>query len=198
MIAGEIGNRNWFVHPRLVEAAAWIEASLAQAGYKVRRLGYKVRGKTCHNLEVEIPGRTCPEEIVVIGAHYDSVPGCPAANDNGSGVAALLALARAFAGRRARADHPLRRLRQRRAAILPQFGNGQLRLCTRMPSTRRSGRRDAQPRNDRLLPRRERQPDVSTAVQSLLSFGGKLHRFCRQCQLAARWCGGASPHFAAK
>ena len=98
VIAGEIGNRNWFAHPRLVEAAAWIEASLAQAGYKVRRLGYEVRGKTCHNLEVEIPGRTCPEEIVVIGAHYDSVPGCPAANDNGSGVAALLALARTFAG----------------------------------------------------------------------------------------------------
>ena len=98
VIAGEIGNRNWFVHPRLVEAAAWIEASLTKAGYKVRRLGYEVRGKTCHNLEVEIPGRTRPEEIVVIGAHYDSVPGCPAANDNGSGVAALLALARAFAG----------------------------------------------------------------------------------------------------
>jgi Peptidase family M28 len=98
VIAGEIGNRNWFVHPRLVEAAAWIEASLAKAGYKVRQLGYEVRGKTCHNLEVEIPGRTRPEEIVVIGAHYDSVPGCPAANDNGSGVAALLALARAFAG----------------------------------------------------------------------------------------------------
>jgi dienelactone hydrolase len=97
VIAGEIGNRNWFVYPRLVEAAAWIAGSLGQTGYKVRRLGYEVRGKTCHNLEVEIPGRTCPEEIVVIGAHYDSVPGCPAANDNGSGVATLLALARAFA-----------------------------------------------------------------------------------------------------
>ncbi|HEY5705907.1 MAG TPA: M28 family peptidase [Terrimicrobiaceae bacterium] len=98
VIAGDIGNRNWLVYPRLVEAAAWIEASFAQAGFKVRRLGYDVRGRTCDNLEVEIPGRTRPEEIVVIGAHYDSVPGCPAANDNGSGVAALLALARALAG----------------------------------------------------------------------------------------------------
>lgn len=106
VIAGEIGDRNWLVHSRLVEAAAWIEASLAQAGYKVRRLGYEVRGKTCHNLEVEIPGRIRSEEIVVIGAHYDSVPGCPAANDNGSGVAALLALARAFAG-----DKPERTIR---------------------------------------------------------------------------------------
>src|SRR5205814_8680392 len=45
-------------------------------------------------------------EIVVIGAHYDSVIGCPGANDNASGVAALLALARRFArercGRRVR------------------------------------------------------------------------------------------------
>ncbi len=41
-------------------------------------------------------------EIVVVGAHYDSVRspgGCPAANDNGSGVAALLELARAFKSR---------------------------------------------------------------------------------------------------
>ena len=98
VIADEIGDRNVFVYPRLVQAAAWIEASFAEAGYDVRRLGFEVRGKVCHNLEVEIPGRTRPEEIVVIGAHYDSVPGCPAANDNGSGVAAVLALARAFAG----------------------------------------------------------------------------------------------------
>jgi Peptidase family M28 len=98
VIAHDIGDRNLFVYPRLVQAAAWIESSLMQAGYKVRRLGFEVRDTICDNLEVEIPGRTRPEEIVVIGAHYDSVPGCPAANDNGSGVAALLALARAFAG----------------------------------------------------------------------------------------------------
>jgi hypothetical protein len=97
-IADEIGDRNLFVYPRLVEAAEWIEFSLLQAGYKVRRQGLEVHGKVCDNLEAEIPGRSRPEEIVVIGAHYDSVPDCPAANDNGSGVAALLALARAFVG----------------------------------------------------------------------------------------------------
>jgi hypothetical protein len=95
-LAEEVGDRNWLVYPQLLEAAEWIEASLAQAGYKVRRLGFDARGKPVDNLEVEISGRTRPEEIVVIGAHYDSVPGCPAANDNGSGVAALLALARAL------------------------------------------------------------------------------------------------------
>ena len=96
-LAEDIGDRNWLVYPRLLRAAEWIEASLAQAGYKVRRLGFDVRGRRVDNLEVEISGRTRPEEIVVVGAHYDSVPGCPAANDNASGVAALLAVARILA-----------------------------------------------------------------------------------------------------
>jgi hypothetical protein len=97
VLAEEIGDRNVFAYSGLVRAVAWIESSLVQAGYQVRRLAYEVQGRVCQNLEVEIPGRTRPEEIVVLGAHYDSVPGCPAANDNGSGVAALLALARALA-----------------------------------------------------------------------------------------------------
>jgi Zn-dependent M28 family amino/carboxypeptidase len=46
---------------------------------------------------VEIPGAR--PQIIVIGAHYDSVFGSPGANDNGSGVAAMLALARRFAGK---------------------------------------------------------------------------------------------------
>lgn len=97
VLAGDIGNRNWWAYAQLMQAATWIETTLTQAGHQVHRRGYDVRGKTCDNLEVEIRGLTKPEEIVIVGAHYDSVFGCPAANDNGSGVAALLALARAFA-----------------------------------------------------------------------------------------------------
>ena len=58
---------------------------------------YELRGQACHNIETEIRG-THPE-IILIGAHYDSVFGSPGANDNGSGVAAMLALARRFAGK---------------------------------------------------------------------------------------------------
>ncbi len=43
-------------------------------------------------------GGTRPDEIVVVGGHYDSVPGSPGANDNASGVAATLEAARALAG----------------------------------------------------------------------------------------------------
>jgi hypothetical protein len=96
-LAGDIGERNMNRYPQLLAAADFIEASLAGAGLMPRRVSYELRGRACHNIEVEIAG-TSPE-IVVVGAHYDSVFGCPGANDNASGVAALLALARRFAGK---------------------------------------------------------------------------------------------------
>jgi Peptidase family M28 len=99
-LAGEIGERNMNRYPQLLAAGEFIEASLTSAGLAPRRDIYELRGRACHNLEVEIRG-TSPE-IFVIGAHYDSVFGCPGANDNGSGVAALLTLARRFAGKPAR------------------------------------------------------------------------------------------------
>lgn len=95
-LGGEIGERNLARYPRLVEASEYIESQLSAAGWKVRRDNYELQGKRCDNLEVELPGSS--PEIVLIGAHYDSVFGSPGANDNGSGVAALLALARRFAG----------------------------------------------------------------------------------------------------
>jgi Zn-dependent M28 family amino/carboxypeptidase len=94
-LAGDIGERNMDRYPQLLAAADFIETSLAGAGLTTRRVSYELRGRACHNVEAEIRG-TSPE-IFVIGAHYDSVFGCPGANDNGSGVAALLALARRFA-----------------------------------------------------------------------------------------------------
>jgi hypothetical protein len=93
-----IGERNTFAHPeQLHRAADLIERELAAAGYRVERHAYTVRRDdvVAHNLIVEIPGRS--KEIVVIGAHYDSVIGTVGADDNASGVAALLALARRFA-----------------------------------------------------------------------------------------------------
>src|SRR5205085_8730729 len=90
----------------LAEAADFVERSLADAGYEVRSQRYSVGKTECRNLEVEIRGTSAPDEIVVVGAHYDSVVGAPGANDNGSGTAAVLALARSFAG-----SHPARTLR---------------------------------------------------------------------------------------
>ncbi|NUQ61492.1 MAG: M28 family peptidase [Pirellulales bacterium] len=106
-LAEEIGERNIGRRPKeLAMAADWIEAELAETGHQVRRQQYEVSGVACCNLEAGILGAAIPEEIVVIGAHYDSVTGTPGANDNGSGVAALLALARRSAHRKA--DRTLR------------------------------------------------------------------------------------------
>ena len=96
-LAETIGERNLQRRPvQLAQAADYIEADLTTHGYAVKRQEYEVNGSRCCNLEVEIRGTTLPDEIVVVGAHYDSVPGSPAANDNASGVAAVLSLAHAF------------------------------------------------------------------------------------------------------
>lgn len=94
-MADEIGERNVRYRSReLVQTARFIAVALADAGYAVKRQEYNVDDTVCVNLEVEIPGTIRSDEIVIIGAHYDSVASCPAANDNGSGVAAVLSLAR--------------------------------------------------------------------------------------------------------
>lgn len=81
----------------LEQAARYIEATLAAEGYTVVRQEYTWEGERARNLEVSLaslaPGKP-PERIFIVGAHYDSAPGAPGANDNGSGSAALLELAR--------------------------------------------------------------------------------------------------------
>ncbi len=97
-LAGEIGERNAGYRPKsLVAAADYVEGVFTNAGFKVERQAFEAEREQCHNLIVEIPGGTKREEIVVVGAHYDSVIGAPGADDNASGAAALLALAKRFA-----------------------------------------------------------------------------------------------------
>jgi aminopeptidase YwaD len=52
-------------------------------------------GRTHQNLVLDLPGQT-DRGLVLVGAHYDAVPGSPGADDNGSALAVLLELARAF------------------------------------------------------------------------------------------------------
>lgn len=97
-LAGRIGERNTW-HPGTLPAAAdYIESSLRASGYAVHRHPYVAGGTTCDTLDAEIAG-TAPREIVLVGAHYDSANSAPGADDNASGAAAVLALARSLAGR---------------------------------------------------------------------------------------------------
>ncbi|THC39993.1 M28 family peptidase [Massilia sp. Mn16-1_5] len=81
----------------LERAAAYIETALTEAGYRPARQEYAAGGQRVRNIEVAVsnvaPGKR-PDRIFIVGAHYDSAPGAPGANDNGSGTAAVLELAR--------------------------------------------------------------------------------------------------------
>lgn len=92
-LAESIGERNLQNYPQLVRSAEYIEQQFKKYNYKVQSQSFKVTGNTVRNIVAELPGKTVPSEIIVIGAHYDSVTGSPGANDNGSGVAAMLEIA---------------------------------------------------------------------------------------------------------
>jgi hypothetical protein len=91
------GREHNVVHyAELEEAARYIEMTLAGFGYQVSRQEFQVDGKAVRNIDATIePAAQHPDpDVVVVGAHYDSVYGSPGANDNGSGVAAVIELAR--------------------------------------------------------------------------------------------------------
>ncbi len=87
----------------LEQAARYIESTLIALGYQLRRQEYFDGSQQVRNIEVALRARTGagadasaqpPARIIIVGAHYDSARGAPGANDNGSGTAALLELAR--------------------------------------------------------------------------------------------------------
>jgi Zn-dependent M28 family amino/carboxypeptidase len=100
-LAGKIGERNVSDRPeQLEQAAQFIETSFRTVGYQPQSQWYNVNTTKCRNIGVELPGAEDPGDVVIVGAHYDTVPDSPGADDNASGVAAMLALARTFAGSR--------------------------------------------------------------------------------------------------
>jgi Zn-dependent M28 family amino/carboxypeptidase len=98
-LASDIGERNVFRVEALAAAAAYIENTWAGQGYQVQHQRYVAMDVECANLEITLPGTDRDAGILLLGAHYDSVRSSPGANDNASGVAALLELSRVFADR---------------------------------------------------------------------------------------------------
>ncbi|MBE0621160.1 MAG: M28 family peptidase [Burkholderiales bacterium] len=93
-LAGEIGERNVWRPEALHAAADYIRGEWRRHGHTVTAQRYTIREVVSENLEIELAGTAHPSEIILVGAHYDSVQGSPGANDNASGVAALLELGR--------------------------------------------------------------------------------------------------------
>ncbi len=95
-----IGERHLWKTGSLSKAANYIESTFQVSGYTVQRQTYSCYGKGVSNLMAEKTG--VDEGVVVIGAHYDTVPGTPGADDNASAVAGLLELARLCTGSESR------------------------------------------------------------------------------------------------
>lgn len=94
MLAHQIGERHYWQPERMHEAAAYIDQVLRKAGYEPFRQIIATQDEMFANVGVRLPGRSLQNEALVIGAHYDTVRGSPGADDNASGVAVLLELAR--------------------------------------------------------------------------------------------------------
>ena len=97
VLSVEIGERNLWQDGTLDATADYIEETFQGMGYAVSSQVFTVQGTRVRNLEAMLAGTSRAQEIVLIGAHYDTVRGSPGANDNGSGVAAMLEIARLLA-----------------------------------------------------------------------------------------------------
>src|SRR6266567_5023608 len=95
MLAGVLGERNVPDHPGALEAAArYVENSLQSCGYEPEAQTFMVQDRSVRNIEAEVVGVRKPRRTWIIGAHYDSITGSPAADDNASAVAGVLEVAR--------------------------------------------------------------------------------------------------------
>jgi Zn-dependent M28 family amino/carboxypeptidase len=100
VLAQEIGVRSYRDIDRLKKTEHYISSQFTSFGYRVERQPFLFFGNIYHNLVAERTGISSPEKVLVVGAHYDTVPTTPGADDNASGMAGLLGLARTLADTR--------------------------------------------------------------------------------------------------
>lgn len=93
-LAGLIGPRT-LQKPKMIEATiGYIEGQWSAMGYETSQECFDALGDEATNLIVERPGTKWSEQIVLLGAHYDTVFTTPGADDNASAVAVLLEVGR--------------------------------------------------------------------------------------------------------
>jgi len=80
--------------PELEKAGDYIYSELSKVGLKVWKESFEWEGKRFNNIVAEKKGLGSTDRIFILGAHYDTVPGSPGADDNASAVAVLLEVAR--------------------------------------------------------------------------------------------------------
>lgn len=95
VLSHEIGDRSVYRYDQLDKAERYITVRLMSYGYTVEFQKYTVSGREFKNIVATKQGTAYPYEYVLVGAHYDTCFNV-GADDNASGVAGLLELARAF------------------------------------------------------------------------------------------------------
>jgi hypothetical protein len=91
-LAETIGERHHENPNSLDKAVDYIVHEFEQAGYSA---SFEYFGEANYrNVIAELPGVVKPDEVILVGAHYDTVWLSPGADDNASGVAVLLEIAR--------------------------------------------------------------------------------------------------------
>ena len=83
--------------PRNAAANDWIEAQLKSWGYTTERLKYEYQGSPREEVFATKIGSTVPQEMYILGGHMDGRGGGEAANDDGSGTALVMEIARVLA-----------------------------------------------------------------------------------------------------
>ena len=78
----------------LEQAAQYIRREFLKIGLEVKEDLFHWEGRTYRNISAEKRGTTSPDKVLILGAHYDTVPGSPGADDNSSAIAVLLEVAR--------------------------------------------------------------------------------------------------------
>jgi peptidase M28-like protein len=94
-LSEETGERSFRDGDKLNKAADYIENAFRSYGCVVKRQPFLYGGRTYFNVIAEVKGRDAAQNsVLIIGAHYDTAVGTPGADDNASGIAGLLELAR--------------------------------------------------------------------------------------------------------
>jgi Zn-dependent M28 family amino/carboxypeptidase len=98
-LSREIGIRSYQDLDRLAKTVKYLLEEFTALGFQPTTQSFEFAGRTYQNVIAELKGTRSPEQVLVVGAHYDTVRTTPGADDNASGVAGLLGLAKLLAGR---------------------------------------------------------------------------------------------------
>jgi Zn-dependent M28 family amino/carboxypeptidase len=98
-LSREIGIRSYQDLDRLAKTVKYLLEEFTALGFQPTTQSFEFTGRTYQNVIAELKGTRSPEQVLVVGAHYDTVRTTPGADDNASGVAGLLGLAKLLAGK---------------------------------------------------------------------------------------------------